>query len=55
MQKERFEIATTTTQNTFRLQRLLYGANDQRTKHTGARLSRMRARLVAAEAAASLR
>ena len=55
MQKERFEIATTTTQNTFRLQRLLYGANDQRTKHTGARLSRMRARLAAAEAAASLR
>jgi hypothetical protein len=54
MQRERFEIATTTTQCTFRLQRLLYGASDQRTKNTGARLSSMRARLVAAKAAASL-
>jgi len=54
MQKELFEIATTTTQYTFRLQRLLYGANDQSTKNTGKRLSSMRARLVAAKAEASL-
>ena len=54
MQTERFEVATTTTQCTFRLQSLLYGANDQRTRDTGARLSSMRARLAAAKAAASL-
>ena len=54
MQTERFEVATTTTQCTFRLQSLLYGANDQRTRDTGARLSSMRARLAAAKAAVSL-
>jgi hypothetical protein len=54
MQTERFAVATTTTQCTLRLQRLLYGANDQRTRDTGARLASMTARLVAAQAAASL-
>ena len=54
MQTERFAVATTTTQCTLRLQRLLYGANDQRTRDTGARLASMTARLVAAKAAASL-
>ena len=54
MQTERFAVATTPTQCTLRLQRLLYGANDQRTRDTGSRLASMTARLVAAQAAASL-
>jgi len=54
MQTERFEMATTATRCTFRLQSLLYGAVDQRTRDTGARLASMTARLVAASAAASL-